>query len=139
VEPEYGRPLSVIVAAEETMRQHLVAMLVGGLRARVQEAQDSWDIVSTLLTMDQPADLVVSDLQLLHGRGLDLIVSLRAAAIEVPFLLITTTSAPMSRALSTRLDALVLEKPVLASELLAGVRRLCGVPGRPCDPGRTAA
>lgn len=133
------RPLSVIVAAEEEMRQHLVAMLVGGLRARVHEAHDSWELVSLLLTLDDPADLVVGDLRLLHGRGADLIVSLRAAAIDVPFLFITATSTPATKALSARLDALVLEKPVLARELLAGVQLLCGAQRRPGDPRHSAA
>ena len=139
VELVHERPLSILVAAEEPMRQHLVAMLLGGLRPGVREAQDSWDLVAQLLTVKQQVDLVVSDLRWLHGRALDLMDSLGAVGIDVPFLFIASNRTEATRVLSARPGVLVLESPVLASELLAGVRQLCRARGQSRGPGRSAA
>lgn len=122
-----SRRLSIIVAGEEDgARQHISAIVHGGLRARVKEAVDGWEVMSLLLMPGEPVDLVISELRVLRGSGLDALIPIRAAGIGVPFLLLGGPVRPAVHATAARLGALLVDEPVVAGEVLAGVRRLCG-------------
>lgn len=119
---------------DDLARRHISAIVHGGLRARVKEALDSWDVMSLLLMPGDPVDLVISELGVLRGSGLDALVPIRAAGIGVPFLRLGGPARPAFHATAARLDALLVDEPVVAGELLAGVRQLCG-PSRLRAPG----
>lgn len=130
-----AQPLSIIVAGEDhAMRQQLVGMIKGELGALVREVPDGWGIMSLLLLCGDSFDLVISDLHVLRGgRRLETLVSLRAAGVDVPFLLIGDCGNPTVHSTAARLSALVLDEPVVGRELMAGVRQLCGLQGPSCD------
>jgi hypothetical protein len=94
--------------------------------------------MSMLLTAAHPIDLVISDLDVLRRRALEVLCSVRAAGIAVPFILLDTDGGSSIHDAAARLGALILAKPVVASELHEGVRRLCALPGA-CHPGSTSA
>ena len=122
-----SRRLSIIVAGEEhATRQHLHTVVERTLGARVREALDGWEVMSLLLMPGNLVDLVISELGVLRGSGLDALVPIRAAGIEVPFLLVGGPVRPALHATAARLGALLLDEPVEVSDLLAGVRQLCG-------------
>ena len=132
----HSRRLSIIVAGEEdATRQHLHAIVRRSLGARVREANDGWEVMSLLLMPGNLVDLVISELGLLRGSGLDALIPMRAAGIGVPFVLLGGPARPALHATAARLGALLLDEPVEAGELVAAVRQLCGT-GRVRGEGR---
>jgi DNA-binding NtrC family response regulator len=136
VSNECSRRLSIIVAGEEdATRQELHGIVRRTLGARVREALDGWEVMSQLLMPGNVVDLVISELRVLRGSGLDALIPMRAAGIGVPFLLLGGPVRPGLHATAARLGALLLDEPVEVSDLVAGVRQLCGS-GRSLGPGR---
>ncbi len=106
------------------MRRWLVTVLTP-LAGRIHAVGDGWQVWTAL--MEEDIDLVISDIRMPMKGGLETLNVVRVAGITVPFLLITAFGGEDVRAAAAGLGAEVLDKPFAASDLLARVRRLCGL------------
>jgi len=95
------------------------------LGARVEDASDTWQVMSLLLATGDSVDLVISDLPLPAASRISALASARAAGIEVPFLFLSTADSPAVHCRTAALGAAILEKPVVAGQLLACARQMC--------------
>jgi DNA-binding response OmpR family regulator len=118
--------LSAILVAEDdpAMRRWLVAVLAP-LGCSIYEVSDGRGVRSMLVQKE--IDLVISDVRMPRQDGLEALTEVRGAGVRTPFLLITGFGDDEVRSSAAALGADVLDKPFGAAELLAHVRRLCGV------------
>lgn len=106
------------------MRRWLVLVLTP-LGGRIHAVRDGWQLWSVLTEED--IDLVISDVRMPLKGGLEALSVVRVAGIKVPFLLITAFGGDELRASASELGAEVLDKPFAAADLLARVRKMCGL------------
>jgi len=106
------------------MRRWLV-MVLTRLGGRIHAVSDGWQVWSVL--MEEDIDIVVCDVRMPRQTGLEALSVVRVAGIRVPFLLITAFGSDEVRASAAELGAEVLDKPFDATDLLAQVRRMCGM------------
>jgi len=79
-------------------------------------------------------DLVVTDIRMPVCTGLQILESLRAAQWEIPVILMTAFADSETHALARAMDALLLDKPFLLSDLRDAARSVLANtpwPGRP--------
>ncbi len=119
-------PPTILVAEDDpAMRRWLVTVLTP-LGGRIHAVSDGWQVWTAL--MEEDIDLVISDIRMPMKGGLETLNVVRIAGIKVPFLLITAFGGEDVRTAAAGLGAEVLDKPFAATDLLARVRRLCGLP-----------
>lgn len=133
------RPLSIIVAEDDDLLRIRLRTILLAIDADVQEAADGWEVMSLLLSATGAVDLVVSDFRLLRSTGLEVLVAARAAGIDVPFLFLVPPGGLPPPSSASRLGAAFLDKPVIASELLARVLQMCPAPGAAIRSGSAGA
>jgi DNA-binding response OmpR family regulator len=119
------RPTILVAEDDPAMRRWLV-MVLTPLAGRIHAVSDGWQVWSVV--MEEDIDLVISDVRMPMQGGLGALTVVRLAGIKVPFLLITGFGGDDVRASAAQFGAEVLDKPFAAADLLARVRRLCGLP-----------
>lgn len=117
----------MVLAADDDLLRRRLRLALQHLCARIDEVPTSWDAMSLLLASGNQFDLLIGDLDLLSPTGLEAIVYARASGIAVPFLLITSSGRPSSHMDAARMGATFADKPIVASDLLGSVRRICRV------------
>lgn len=141
-QPE-GAPARTVVVVEDD--PELRDLILGQL------AQDRYRLLPAgsiaalrALLAAETVDLVVLDLNLPDGDGLQLCRELRAEGADVPIIMVTARGAPIDRVLGLELGADdYLTKPFEPRELLARVRNLLrrapsGGPRNPAESARFA-
>jgi len=75
---------------------------------------------------DTPVDLVVSDVRMPICTGMQLLEQMRAAAWQVPVILMTAYGDAMIRERAVVLGAMLFDKPFVLGDLRAAVASLLG-------------
>ena len=114
------RPISLIVAEDDPAMRWWLRTVLTRMGAVVRLASSGWECLS-LLAGDDGVDLVISDVRTPMPGGIDVLAMARIAGVSVPFVLITASPDERVREAARRLDAVILDKPVLAEELVAVV------------------
>ncbi|MEM7309101.1 MAG: response regulator transcription factor [Planctomycetota bacterium] len=122
----------LIVEDDSRIRTELLdALMAAGYGVDV-----SVSLESARFALEREYDLIVLDLGLPDGDGLDLCRSLRAAGRGLPILILTARDAPEQRVRGLDVGADdYLVKPFHMPELLARVRTLLRRAGRSAGPG----
>lgn len=117
-------PTILVAEDDPAMRRWLITVLapLGGRVHAVSDGRLLWPIL-----MEEDVDLVISDIRMPVLNGLDALNLVRMSGVQVPFLLITAFGGDDVRASARELGADVLDKPFAAADLLARVRRMCGL------------
>ena len=104
----------------------LAAMVRDYLGASGYEVEVAGDVASGLATVkSNPADLLILDLMLPDGDGLDVCRRLRSEGLTMPILMLTAKGDPIERVIGLEIGADdYLPKPFEPRELLARVRAL---------------
>jgi two-component system response regulator FixJ len=121
--PKAG-PLIVLVEDDASVRQALTfALRIEGYEVAVYESAEA------LLQAPTPptAACLVLDQNLPGLLGADALADLRRRGMTCPAILITTQPKPEVRIAAVRLNARILEKPLLGGELPAAIRDLLGL------------
>jgi DNA-binding response OmpR family regulator len=117
-------PTRRALVAEDDLEMR--ALVTGALRIdgfEVTEVGDGRDLRAR--TNESICDLVVSDLRLPFGDGLEALEDLHARAPETQMILMTAFADDSVRTRAATLDAVLMDKPFRLSELRAAARRLC--------------
>jgi two-component system response regulator FixJ len=119
-----GPPLVVLVEDDGSVREALTfALKIEGFRVDVYETADALLQVQDL---PEPACLVL-DQNMPGALGADALAILRQRGLKCPAILITTQPRPGMRIAALRLDARILEKPLLGGDLPAAIRQILGL------------
>jgi len=120
----------VVVAEDDPEMRALVVSALRKYGHEVVEVNDGgrllvW-IAREFTAVGSPCavDLIVSDIRMPVCTGLQIVQSLRAAQWEIPVILMTAFPDLETRALALAMDALVLDKPFLMSDLRAAARSM---------------
>ena len=112
------QPLVYVVDDDAAVRQALeFALDLEGFRVETFESGEA------LLLRDTPAGpgCLVLDERLPGISGLDTLRQLRARAVDLPAILITTHPGPVLRAAAQRAGVRILEKPLLGETLAVAI------------------
>ena len=117
---QHGRIPMILMVDDD--REHTVAMVKVLERAgyRVDSAADGHAALKTL--MDQPFDLVITDLSMPRMSGMDLLRSIRAANPEIGVIVVTAFGEWTSYVQAVDIGALdYLIKPVRRQDILSAI------------------
>jgi DNA-binding response OmpR family regulator len=112
----------ILVIEDEHVMRELLRLHLSTAGYAVETAEDA--ITAGYALLKRPPDLVISDVEMPHMSGLDLLAALRAEdkLARIPVIFLTSFEEGEDRARS--LGALeYLGKPIRLDELLAAVRR----------------
>lgn len=112
----------ILVIEDEHVMRELLRLHLGSAGYSVEVAEDA--ISAGYALLKGPPDLIISDVEMPHMSGLELLAALRAEKnlARVPVIFLTSFEEGEDRARS--LGALeYLPKPIRLDELLAAVRR----------------
>jgi DNA-binding response OmpR family regulator len=112
----------ILVIEDEHVMRELLRLHLSSAGYAVELAEDA--ITAGYALLKRPPDLVISDVEMPHMSGLDLLAALRAEEklARVPVIFLTSFDEGEDRARS--LGALeYLQKPIRLDELLAAVQR----------------
>ena len=118
----------ILVVEDEHVMRELLRLHLSSAGYAVQMAEDA--ITAGYALLQQPPDLVISDIEMPHMSGLDLLAALRAeeTLARIPVIFLTSFEQGEDRARS--LGAVeYLGKPIRLDELLAAVQRHLPAPG----------
>jgi DNA-binding response OmpR family regulator len=119
----------LLLEDEAPLRRSLGRLLSREDTCAILEAGFLKDAVHLL---DEPPQLIISDLDLPDGTGLDLLSEITSRGLKVPVIVITAHLSRFGPQLASITNVDVLEKPVDSEELVALVRRrLSGDSGAP--------
>lgn len=122
----------LLLEDEPTLRHSLCRVLVQSTEAIVREAGS---LKQALALLDERPDLVISDLDLPDGSGLDLFQELTSRELNVPAIVITAHLSRYRGQLPATSSVDILEKPIDSEELSRLVRqRLASGKGAPRSP-----
>ena len=114
-------PLVVLVDDDDALREALrFSLEVDGYAVRACETGEQ------LLELELPPGpaCLVLDYKLDALNGLDALEQLRCRGVDLPAILITSYANPLLRSRARRLNAEVVEKPLLGDALLARIHAL---------------
>ncbi len=123
------RPAPVVVLLDDdaALRQALTFSLeIEGYR--VESCATGEELVEQTLPEDEAC--LVLDYRLGGMSGLDALQSLRERGVRLPAILITSNPTPSVRSRAARLQAQVVEKPLLGDLLLGHIHRVLPIGGR---------
>lgn len=120
----------LLLEDEAALRHSLCRVLEQGTDVTVSEAGS---LKRALVLLDERPDLVVADLDLPDGSGLDLLQELAFRELNVPVIVITGQLSRYSGHLPVSSSVDVLEKPIDVDELSRRVRRRLA-PGQSAPP-----
>jgi DNA-binding NtrC family response regulator len=114
-------------------RDSLRRMMELALRGEGYEVKSAPDVAAALALVATPSDLVITDLMLPDGSGLEVVRALRAAQSATPIVVLTAFGSIASAVEAMRLGAVdFLEKPLELEQLFALCARWIGP--RVADP-----
>lgn len=128
--PDVDRPARIVVAEDDFEMRRLVADCLRKEGYEVHKAADGAQLLlrieSSLVlgTVAEPVDLIVTDIRMPVYTGLELVLGLREAGLDVPVVIMTAFGNADTRARASELGAALLDKPFKMEELRALVRRL---------------
>jgi signal transduction histidine kinase/CheY-like chemotaxis protein len=123
-EPDPARGDILVIDDEAAIRDGMRALLTSW-HYTVRVAASGADALDALASADRPPDLLICDLRLPDGNGIDLIARLRTRlGFAVPALLITGDTAPERLREAAGSGLLLLHKPVARARLRAAVGHL---------------
>jgi len=113
----------VLVVDDSPIVRDLLVELLSSVGLEVRSAGDG--AAALTLLDEQPADLIVSDVEMPIMDGFELLRQLRERAIQVPVVMVTTRGSVSDRALAAELgaDALIIKSEFENAHLLETVRR----------------
>ena len=113
----------VLVVDDSPIVRDLLMELLSSVGLEVRSATDGAAALEALA--EQPADLIVSDVEMPGMDGFELLRQLRERAIQVPVVMVTTRGSVSDRALAAELgaDALIVKSEFENAHLLETVRR----------------
>lgn len=117
----------ILVIEDEPVMRELLRLHLSSAGYVVETAEDA--ITAGYALLNHRPDLVISDVEMPHMSGLDLLAALRAEEKLADIPIIFLTSFGEGEALARSLGALeYLGKPIRLDELLAAVRRHLPLP-----------
>jgi DNA-binding response OmpR family regulator len=148
--PEKAAPLeplaparkTIVVAEDDADMRVLIAGLLRAAGYEVMEASSGAELSALLRNIPSETgargpDLVVSDIRMPEGTGLDVLAELRDTNSTVPMLLVTAFGSAATHEQARRLGALiVLDKPFELDELEQVVHTIVGGPRRRRSRGK---
>jgi two-component system chemotaxis sensor kinase CheA len=113
----------VLIVDDSPIVRDLLSELLSSVGLEVRAAGDGAAALEALA--EQPADLIVSDVEMPIMDGFELLRQLRERAIQVPVVMVTTRGSVSDRALAAELgaDALLVKSEFENAHLLETVRR----------------
>jgi DNA-binding response OmpR family regulator len=123
---------TILLTDDDTMLREMLATALAEAGHTVVQARDGKQ--ATSLFRAQPADLVITDLIMPDGEGLESIAALHREWPEVPIIAISGVSpySPLYLDLASKLGARrTLYKPFQIAELLGAIDDLLAPPGPP--------
>ena len=125
-------PSLILLVEDDALLRRLVARMLERARHRVIEAGD---VTTARARWAAGVDLVICDVQLPGGNGLDLLAEMRAAGSMTPVVLLTATNDSATRAAAdTYPAARLMRKPASEEALVGMVAELLGAQGLPPSP-----
>jgi DNA-binding response OmpR family regulator len=123
------RPARIVVAEDDADMRGLLAEALRKDGHDVIEAADGQRLLVAVVSAGfrettRPVDLVVSDIRMPLGSGLDILQALRAARWTNPVILMTAFGDDETRARAEALGARLVDKPFELRALRAAVREL---------------
>jgi two-component system phosphate regulon response regulator OmpR len=118
----------IAIADDEPLERELVIRALRRPELEVRQAASGSELLE-LLRRDPPFDLVVTDVSMPRMSGLQVLAAVRAAGIEVPFLVISARVDPILRGqIAEFAQTRFLSKPLEVSSLRECVAALLGDP-----------
>jgi chemotaxis protein histidine kinase CheA len=113
----------VLIVDDSPIVRDLLSELLSSVGLEVRSAADGAAALEMLA--EQPADLIVSDVEMPVMDGFELLRQLRDRAMRVPVVMVTTRGSVSDRALAAELgaDALIVKSEFENAHLLETVRR----------------
>lgn len=113
----------VVVVDDSPIVRDLLTELLSSVGLEVRSASDG--AAALELLAEQPADLIVSDVEMPGMDGFELLRQLRDRSMRVPVIMVTTRGSVTDRALAAELgaDALIVKSEFENAHLLETVRR----------------
>jgi chemotaxis protein histidine kinase CheA len=113
----------VLIVDDSPIVRDLLSELLSSVGLEVRSAADG--AAALELLAEQPADLIVSDVEMPIMDGFELLRQLRDRAMRVPVVMVTTRGSVSDRALAAELgaDALIVKSEFENAHLLETVRR----------------
>jgi DNA-binding response OmpR family regulator len=119
------------LAEDDAEMRRLVADALRKVGHRVIEASDGTELLrltagptSEDSRGDAEVDLIVTDVRMPGGNGLDIVEILRSARSETPVIVMTAFGDSETRARANRVGAILLDKPFRIEHLMKVVRSL---------------
>ena len=117
--------MRVLVADDDPLMRELVETILRRGQHEVSVVSTGAEIVNML--KNGSYDLVICDIFMPGGTGIEILISLRAQNINVPFICISGGDGEMFRPYATTMRSLgattVLQKPFSSEQLLAALTR----------------
>jgi CheY-like chemotaxis protein len=119
------RPLRVLYVEDEPMLRHLVVLVLAQHGHRVAVAEDGLQAWKTISAASEPFDVIITDNQMPHMSGVELVEKLRANGYAGAVVFFSSTLAYVDR---QRVEALhvdgLVEQGSRTEELLAVLNRI---------------
>jgi two-component system response regulator PilR (NtrC family) len=130
-ERSHGQQRCVVLAEDDAEMRRLVADALRKVGHRVIEASDGTELLRLTARLttedsrdDAKVDLIVTDVRMPGGNGLDIVEILRSARSETPVIVMTAFGDSETRARANRVGAILLDKPFRIDLLMKVVRSL---------------
>ena len=122
------RPARVFVADDDPEMRGLIAAILRREGFEVNESADGSELLEALrCSLEEPPDLVISDIEMPRATGLRVLASVKRAFPRVPVVLITAFGSPEVHHEAGRLGAsAVVDKPFRFAALRELVLKLIG-------------
>jgi DNA-binding response OmpR family regulator len=119
--------MRILVADDDSEMRDLIATILRQDGHEVHEAPDGAAVLEALRSSSRTADLLISDVEMPRGTGLQVLASVRRTHPLLPVVLITAFGSPELHREARRLGAAAtLDKPFGFGELRGLVRTVIG-------------
>lgn len=126
-----GARRRIVVAEDDPEMRRVVADALRKAGHEVVEASDGGTLSALLARASTQArfpdialDLIITDIRMPGGNGLDIVETLRATSCRTPVILMTAFGDHETRRRSERIGAILLDKPFRMEALMQAVRAL---------------
>ncbi len=129
IEGAPGKPGQILLAEDDPEMRRLVADALRRIGHRVIEASTGTELLRLMVgpanerdSGPEDVDLIVTDVRMPGGSGLDVVEVLRVARLRTPVIFMTAFGDSETRARVERLGAILLDKPFRIDRLVQAVR-----------------